>query len=128
MSAPFGPEHFEPSGPAILPAFAGYLGKAALAFQQVPHRRILSLDYETWSECELPKTGASVYARHPTTEVLMLAYGYQGEPVKQWVPVAGEIMPYDLWADLHDPSVTLSAWNAPFEMAITEHTLGIDSD
>lgn len=104
---------------------AAYLGKISLASAQVPHRKILSLDYETWSECELPKTGASVYARHPTTEVLMLAYGYQGEPVKQWVPVAGEPMPYDLWADLHDPSVTLSAWNAPFEMAITEHTLKI---
>ena len=125
MSAPFGPEHFEPSGPAIDPTIAGYLGKLALSAKPLVKRKILSLDYETWSECELPKTGASVYARHPTTEVLMLAYGYQGEPVKQWVPERDGPMPYDLWADLHDPSVTLSAWNAPFEMAITEHTLGL---
>ena len=125
MSAPFGSEHFVADGPAISPTMAGYLGKVALANKPLPKRKILSLDYETWSECELPKTGASVYARHPTTEVLMLAYGYQGEPVKQWVPAEGEEMPYDLWCDLHDPSVTLSAWNAPFEMAITEHTLGI---
>lgn len=89
-----------------------------------PHRRIFHLDYETYSEANLPKTGASVYARHETTEILMLAYGWSDGEIKQWVPSTGEPMPDDLKAALRDPFVTLAAWNAPFEMAITEHTLG----
>jgi DNA polymerase len=130
MSAPFGSNHFQPDGPAISPTLAGYLGKIALAGRQVPHRKILSLDYETFSEAELPKTGASVYARHPTTEVLMLAYGFQGEPVKQYVPppharrgrAFWDHAPADLRLAVRDPSVTLSAWNSPFEWNVTTHT------
>lgn len=126
MSFPFGSQHFVSDGPAISPAIAGYLGKIALSAKQVPHRPIFHLDYETWSEAELPKTGASRYAQHPTTEILMLAYGWSTGEVKQWVPVLGEPMPDDLKAALLDPSVTLAAWNAPFEMAITQHVLGME--
>lgn len=103
-----------------------YLGKAAEAMASPPKRsRILSLDFETFSENDLKKSGASVYARHPTTEVRVLAYAFAGEPVQQWVPERDGPMPQDLVDPLHDPSVTLAAWNAPFEMAITEHTLGL---
>ena len=127
MSFPFGWQHFQTDDAE--PAngvFAAYLGKIALSGQQVPHRPIFHLDFETWSECELPKTGASVYARHETTEVLMLAYGWSTGEIKQWLPVLGEPMPDDLKAALADPSITLAAWNAPFEMAIFEHTLGMN--
>jgi len=126
MSFPFGWQHFDQnSAEAVAPALAAYLGKIALAGKAPPHRPILHLDYETYSECDLPKAGASRYARHPSTEVLMLAYGWAEGEIKQWVPALGEPMPADLKAALHDPSVTLAAWNAPFEMAITEHTLGL---
>jgi len=127
MSFPFGWQHFQPDdAEPVNGVFAAYLGKIALSVQQVPHRPILHLDFETWSECELPKTGASVYARHETTEVLMLAYGWAEGEIKQWLPVLGEPMPDDLKAALADPSITLAAWNAPFESNIFEHTLGMD--
>ena len=125
MSFPFGADHFVAEGGPIDPTFAAYLGKVALAGKEVPHRPLLHIDYETYSEVDLRKTGASVYARDPSTEVLMLAYGWSTGEIKQWVPASGEPMPRDLLDALHDPSVTLAAWNAPFEMAITEHCLGI---
>jgi DNA polymerase len=126
MSAPFGHEQFETDIQPVNEAVAEYLRKVGLAAAPVHKRRILSLDYETYSEADLPRTGASVYAAHPTTEVMMLAYRFLGdEEVRQWVPSYGEPMPEDLRAALHDPSVTLAAWNAPFERAITEYTLKI---
>lgn len=124
MSFPFGWQHFNNEGTeTVNPAIAAYLGKVALASRPVSKRPIFHLDFETYSECDLPKAGASRYARHPSTEVLMLAYGWSTGEIKQWVPAIGEPMPDDLKAALTDPSVTLAAWNAPFEMAIFEHTL-----
>ncbi len=99
---------------------------------QKPYRKptpekSVSIDYETFSEVDLPKTGVSVYARDSSTEVLMLAYSFHdSEEVKQWTPAEGEPMPDDLREAFDDPEVIFFAWNAPFEMAITEHTLGID--
>ncbi len=126
MSFPFGSEHFQIDAQPVNPVIAGYLGKAALAHMAPPKRRILSLDFETWSTVDLKKAGASRYARDPSTEILVLAYRWLGEEeVHQWVPAAGEPMPQDLLDALLDPSVTLSAWNAPFERAITEHVLKV---
>lgn len=133
MSAPFGPSQFYDGAEPVSPAITAYLNKIALAASAPPKRRVFHFDYETYSECDLRKTGASVYARHPSTEVLMLAYGWSDDEIKQWVPEPGlrgqaliDSMPDDLREALHDPSVTLAAWNAPFEMAITWHTLGLD--
>jgi DNA polymerase len=85
----------------------------------------LSLDFETFSEVDLTKVGTSRYARHESTEVLMAAYAFDRGPVKQWVPAEGEEMPDDIFEALTDPEVIKWAWNAPFEMQITEHVLGI---
>lgn len=104
-----------------------YFVKAAVASFAPPHRKILSLDYETRSRVNLKKAGVSKYARERSTKILMLAYRFLGdesEP-KQWVPVNGEPMPDDLRKALLDPSVTLCAWNAAFERAITQHVLKI---
>lgn len=125
MSAPFGKEHFTPDPDILGPILASYANVTAETRVAPPHKPTFHIDYETFSEANLPKTGASVYARHPSTEILMLAYGWSDGPVKQWVPATGEPMPDDLKAALNDPFVTLAAWNAPFEMAITEHVLGI---
>ncbi len=56
----------------------------------------------------------------------MLAYATPTSEVRQWVPAHGEPMPDDLRRALADPSVTLSAWNAPFEAQIMRHVLKID--
>lgn len=132
MSAPFGPTVFADAEP-VNPAISAYLGKVALAAAAPPKRRVLHIDYETYSTVDLRKAGASRYARDPSTRILMLAYGWDEKNIRQWVPDPSlrgraliDSMPADLRLAFLDPSVTLAAWNAPFEMAITEHTLGLD--
>lgn len=110
-----------------------YFEKAQAAFSTPPKRPIFHLDFETYSAADLPKTGASVYSRHQSTEVLMLAYGWSDGEVKQYVPSPEarrgaaflEEAPADLLDALADPSVTLAAWNAPFEMSIFRNTIGM---
>ena len=87
----------------------------------------LHLDYETFSEADLLKTGTDVYARHHSTENLMLAYALDDGDVQQWVPMEhGFEMPADLREMLHDPGVVKIAWNKPFEWSITTHVEGIE--
>lgn len=96
------------------------------AIKKVAGYRRLFLDFETWSEISLPDVGADEYAAHETTEVLMLAYAIGDSKVYQWKPLEGEPFPKRLRRWLADPTVLLSAWNAPFEMAIFKNTLGMD--
>lgn len=134
MSAPFGANHFQFDAEAVdAEAVNIYLRKAGKAFSPLTKRTILHIDYETFSTVDLRKAGASRYARDPSTEILMLAYGTASGEIKQWVPEPGlrgqallDDMPDDLRRAFEDPSVTIAAWNAPFEMAITWNTLGLD--
>lgn len=80
----------------------------------------LALDYETWSEVNLLDVGGSVYAKHPSTEVLMAAYSFNHGPIKQWIPAEGQPIPAELDEALVDPEVQKWAWNAKFEMGITK--------
>lgn len=79
----------------------------------------LGLDYETFSTVSLPDVGGSVYSKHPDTEILMAAYNFNHGPIKQWIPAEGEPIPRELAEALIDPQVRKWAWNAKFEMAIT---------
>lgn len=88
--------------------------------------REISLDYETFSEVDLTKVGSSVYSRHESTEVLMAAYAFDRGPVEQWIPAEGQEMPNDLFDALSDERIEKWAWNAPFEMQITENVLGME--
>ena len=88
---------------------------------------ILRLDFETFSEVDLTKVGSSVYSRHPSTEVLMLAYAVDDGPVEQWVPAIGEPMPKVLKKELlPDPQIIKSAWNSTFERQIFANTLRME--
>lgn len=84
---------------------------------------ILGIDYESFSEIDLRACGAAVYARDPSTEVLMAAYQFNDGPIQQWVPAEGEPMPADLEEALISPDVQKWAWNAAFEMQITHQKL-----
>ena len=95
-------------------------------------------DFETYSEEDITATGATKYARHPSTEILMLSFLLVDldKPlpeeweipllVQQWVPAEGQKMPTDLKDMLRDPSVCKQAWNAAFERNIWKHVAGID--
>lgn len=46
---------------------------------------VCHVDVETFSECDLKKAGAYVYAEHETTLLLCVAYAFDDGPVKLWV-------------------------------------------
>lgn len=86
---------------------------------------MIFLDYETYSECDLKACGATVYAKHPSTKILLAAW-YDTD--------TAEMRLYDSRADKNTDALkaallkadSIHAWNAPFEMQITEHVLGLE--
>jgi DNA polymerase bacteriophage-type len=72
-------------------------------------------DFETFSEVDIKRRGASVYARHASTEPLCLAYKIDGGATKLWLP--GEPFPDDLRV-VEDPETELHAHNATFERLV----------
>ena len=84
-------------------------------------------DFETFSEADIRKVGASRYSNHPSTEVLMLAYATDNGPVKQWVPVEAQEMPAEVEDAILDDRIKKYAWNKPFEWAIWKNVLDIET-
>lgn len=77
------------------------------------------MDYETYSEVDLKKVGAFIYANHPSTEVICLYYTYDdGDPV-QWLP---GMPPPDFVTNPH--KYEFRAWNSFFEYCISLFVLG----
>lgn len=77
---------------------------------------MISIDFETRSECDLKAHGSAVYAEHPTTEILCLAYSLgPNEPVEVWYPGADE--PVELFAAI-ERGDEISAFNTSFERAL----------
>ena len=83
-------------------------------------------DFETRSVLDLRKVGSSRYARHPTTEPIVLGYAFDDGPVEQWQPDTGAPLPGDVRDALLDPQVVKAAWNKPFEAAIWRHCFGVE--
>jgi DNA polymerase len=83
---------------------------------------VLTLDFETRSPVDLKKCGVWKYAAHPETEVICLAYLWEGQrSPKVWVNpkfnVPGAPLPP---VDIAD---TIEAHNAEFERAIWRHIM-----
>lgn len=76
----------------------------------------ISIDFETYSECDIKTAGAYAYADHPTTEVLCLAWAVNDDPPELWTP--DKPVPQRLLALIEAGGATLWAWNSFFEMAI----------
>lgn len=81
----------------------------------------ISLDFETYSECDIFKAGAYAYADHPSTEVLCLAWAVDDKPSQLWTP--DQPIPTELFQHIKD-GATLWAWNSFFEMSVWCQTLG----
>ena len=80
----------------------------------------ISIDFETYSECDIRKSGAYAYADHPTTEVLCLAWAVDDQPAQLWTPK--DPIPTELFS-LIEEGATLWAWNSFFEMCIWSQVL-----
>jgi len=81
---------------------------------------IISLDFETYSECDIRKAGAFAYADHPSTEVICLAWALDDEPPVLWTPDMPA--PTDLFR-LIEKGAEVWAWNSFFELAVWERVL-----
>jgi DNA polymerase len=47
-------------------------------------QRVLHLDFETRSACDLKRAGLHVYARHQSTSILCAAYSFDEGPIELW--------------------------------------------
>lgn len=86
---------------------------------------ILFFDMETFSECDIRSAGASKYARHPSTEALMITWCTNHSPVG-YCDLTADVMPQDLFNALTDPAYLKCAANIPFDRAIMKYVLNID--
>ena len=70
----------------------------------------ISMDFETYSECDIRKAGAYAYANHPTTEVLCLAWAVNEDDPELWTP--DQPPPQRLLALIHAGGAEVWAWNS----------------
>jgi DNA polymerase len=87
--------------------------------------RRLWIDYESRSHLNIKDYGLDNYAKHPSTEPLMLGYAFDEAEPKLWKIWLGEPMPEDLREGLLDSETLKCAWNFNFEKDMTEFKLGI---
>lgn len=78
------------------------------------------LDFETRSECDLKVAGVYNYARHPSTQILCMAFAFNDESVNVTTNVS-EMR--KIFANAPDHQIC--AHNAAFERLIIEHVLGM---
>jgi len=81
---------------------------------------IVSIDFETFSECDIRAAGAWAYADHPSTEVLCMAWAVNDEPPELWTPDMPA--PVELFR-LIERGAEVWAWNSFFELAIWQRVL-----
>jgi DNA polymerase len=81
---------------------------------------IAFIDFETRSECDLPARGPYNYARHPSTQVLCMAYAIDDGEVELWTP--DQPFPREIL------SHQIRAHNAAFERLILWYVLCPDLD
>lgn len=81
----------------------------------------LHRDYETRSVADLRKVGAHVYAKHPTTDVLVACFAFGDEEPWDWYP--GEPVPASVRQHIEAGGV-VSGHNAAFEAAIDAEIMG----
>jgi len=78
------------------------------------------LDFETRSECDLTTAGVYNYARHPTTQILCMAFAFNNDSVNVTTNVSDM---RKIISEAHDQQIR--AHNAAFERLIITHVLGI---
>lgn len=80
----------------------------------------LSLDFETRSTVKLRKAGLYVYAQHPDTEIMCMAWAIGPQAPRLWLP--GQPLP-EAFVDHVANGGPLRAWNSAFERLVWYHKL-----
>lgn len=86
--------------------------------------KTLSIDIETYSDVQLPKTGAYRYCESDNFEILLFAYSVDSQPVQVVDLACGETIPEEIIAALKDDTVIKWAFNAAFERICLSRFLG----
>lgn len=86
--------------------------------------KTLSIDIETFSDVQLPKTGVYRYCESPDFEILLFAYSVDTGPVQVVDLACGEKIPEAIIAALEDDTVIKWAFNASFERICLSRFLG----
>ena len=86
--------------------------------------KTLSIDIETYSSCDLAKSGVYRYAESSDFEVLLFGYAVDGGEVNVIDIANGEKIPAEVIAALTDESVKKFAFNAQFERVCLSRFLG----
>lgn len=75
---------------------------------------ICHVDFESRSACNLKETGVDIYSKHPTTDILCMAYAINDEPVELWIK--GDPFPERIQKLINKPTTIFKAHNANFEL------------
>lgn len=86
--------------------------------------KTLSIDIETYSDVQLPKTGVYRYCESDNFEILLFAYSVDSQPVQVVDLACGEAIPEEIIAALEDDTVIKWAFNAAFERICLSRFLG----
>lgn len=86
--------------------------------------KTLSIDIETYSDVQLPKTGVYRYCESDNFEILLFAYSVDSQPVQVIDLACGETIPEEIIAALEDDAVIKWAFNASFERICLSRFLG----
>jgi DNA polymerase len=86
--------------------------------------KTLSIDIETYSDVQLPKTGVYRYCESPNFEILLFAYSIDSQPVQVIDLACGETIPTEIITALEDDTVIKWAFNAAFERICLSRFLG----
>lgn len=86
--------------------------------------KTLSIDIETYSDVQLPKTGVYRYCESDNFEILLFAYSIDSQPVHVVDLACGETIPEEIIIALEDDTVIKWAFNAAFERICLSRFLG----
>lgn len=86
--------------------------------------KTLSIDIETYSDVQLPKTGVYRYCESDNFEILLFAYSIDSQPVQVVDLACGETIPEEIIVALEDDTVIKWAFNAAFERICLSRFLG----
>jgi DNA polymerase len=86
--------------------------------------RTLSIDIETYSSVDLPKSGVYAYVDSEDFEITLFAYAFDDEPTEVIDLACGEQLTQRILEALEDATVTKTAFNAQFERTCIGKYLG----
>jgi len=83
----------------------------------------ITVDFETFSEAPIRRTGVRRYAADPSTDIICMAYKIDEKPAKLWVP-GDDVPKWILNKAWEQDNVTVEAHNAAMEQAVFESVAG----